>query len=808
MPLIPLIVLSLLGAEQTLDDFQHASAPSAQQGWRAAEGTPAVQSLVDNGRSVLKLDAPFADRPKLQRVVIDRKLPIDLGSPGEFALEVLIDPPEAVHNLTLYFHSGKGWYGAGAPVGGKGWHTVRILKTAFRPEDSPAGWDRVDGARIAAWRGRAENAVIRLRRLAAVSHEIALLVPSQGAEHAGGEVRAAAQTAHRVASMLAELGLGADVLEESAISPQRLAGRRVVVLPYNPRLAEESIRALVQFVEGGGKIVACYHLPARLGAAIGFGPGKYVSQERPGHFAEMRLEDAGIRGLPKSVRQASWNITAFQPIGHQARIVGRWYDDAGQPTGQPAVLVSDRGAVVTHILLSDDPAAKRGLLAAILGSFHDSFWQQIAQSAVDRAGRVGHCTDVEDLGRFVRDATDRGAAAEKSRAAGDPFREALTTLQAAKDRLAERDYPAAAELARGAHRGFVEAYLRCQPSPAREGRAVWNHSGMGAYPGDWDRSARLLAANGFNMVFPNMLWAGLAHYRSALLPQSATFREHGDQVQQCCEAAKKHGLEVHVWKVNFNLSGAPKEFVDRMRAEGRTQVSASGKPQDWLCPSHTENHKLECDSMLEVARNYPVDGLHFDYIRYPGRECCYCDGCRARFEADSGRKVAAWPAECFSGSRREEYNAWRCRQITSLVQAVRHQSKQVRPGLKISAAVFGSYPDCRESIAQDWPQWVQEGLLDFVCPMDYTESEPHFGALVENQLKLVAGRIPLYPGIGATASSSGLSADRVVAQIRRARSVGAHGFTVFNFDRGTAESLIPGIGLGAGARTAAPVHGR
>ena len=166
----------------------------------------------------------------------------------------------------------------------------------------------------------------------------------------------------------------------------------------------------------------------------------------------------------------------------------------------------------------------------------------------------------------------------------------------------------------------------------------------------------------------------------------------------------------------------------RLRREGRTQVSNRGEPCDWLCPSHPENQKLELESMLEVARKYPVDGLHFDYIRYPDGAHCYCDGCRRRFEAASGRKVLDrdWPKECFSGARKEEYNDWRCRQITSLVAAVSREAKKIRPGLKISAAVFGSYPGCRESVAQDWPQWIKAGYLDFVCPMDYTTSDAEF----------------------------------------------------------------------------------
>ncbi|GAH52104.1 unnamed protein product, partial [marine sediment metagenome] len=76
-----------------------------------------------------------------------------------------------------------------------------------------------------------------------------------------------------------------------------------------------------------------------------------------------------------------------------------------------------------------------------------------------------------------------------------------------------------------------------------------------------------------------------------------------------------------------------KEFKVRMKAQGRTQVNYNGSSNDrWLCPSHPDNRKLEIESMLEVARKYDVDGLHFDYIRYPGKEGCFCKGCRLRFE--------------------------------------------------------------------------------------------------------------------------------------------------------------------------------
>jgi hypothetical protein len=90
--------------------------------------------------------------------------------------------------------------------------------------------------------------------------------------------------------------------------------------------------------------------------------------------------------------------------------------------------------------------------------------------------------------------------------------------------------------------------------------------------------------------------------------------------------------------------------------------------------------------------------------------------------------------------------------------------------------------------------------------MDYTESDETFCSLVENQLPLVAGRIPMYPGIGATASRTSLSADRVVGQIYHARRLGAAGFTIFNFSPAVAEAILPGVGAGAGVQRARPAH--
>jgi hypothetical protein len=91
--------------------------------------------------------------------------------------------------------------------------------------------------------------------------------------------------------------------------------------------------------------------------------------------------------------------------------------------------------------------------------------------------------------------------------------------------------------------------------------------------------------------------------------------------------------------------------------------------------------------------------------------------------------------------------------------------------------------------------------------MDYTNDDAEFAETVAAQKKLV-GKVPLYPGIGATASRSTLTADRVAGQIHLARTQGAEGFTVFNLNERTAATILPGIGAGAGQNPAVPPHRR
>ena len=668
----------------------------------------------------------------------------------------------------------------------------------------------------------------------------------------------------------------AALIKESArgTGPRATVQKRLLILPMNAAVSLQTAAYLKDFVASGGKLLVTYSLAEEVAQLLQLRQTHWLREEHPGQFASIHLNAPEVQGMPASVRQASWNITVAEPTAPQTKVIGYWYNAKGENTGLPALLLGESGAFFSHVFLPDDLQRKKLLLAALLGHLVPEFRRAIAKKALDDTSKIGHTQQHEALAKFVERSTNSDAIAalrtghdlvEQARAAyaREAYNEVISTARAGRAALSKAYFLSHTDIAVEALRGTgprttvesgledlrgtgprttvesgvealrgtgprttgksgVEALRGTGPrttgkSGLREGRAVWNHSGLGAYPGDWERSAKELADAGVNMLIPNMAWAGVAHYPSAFLPSSETFTRYGDQVEQCVRAARQHGLEVHIWKITWNLEDAPKEFIEKMRAAGRTQVSAIGEPLNWLCPSHPENVKLELNVLLEIVENYDVDGVQLDYIRYPGAHACYCEECRKRFVLATKTEIDDWPASVLpkgisvgethqSRFLRNAYTEWRVQQITRLVRLLHKRARELKPDIKISAAVFGGYPACVTSIGQDWVAWAKAGYLDFVCPMNYTEDTTYFTDLLENQLALLPKGFTIYPGIGATATNSLLTADAVVGQIYLARFLGAAGWTIFDYSVDISDTVLPAIRMGIGARPAQPPH--
>ena len=89
-------------------------------------------------------------------------------------------------------------------------------------------------------------------------------------------------------------------------------------------------------------------------------------------------------------------------------------------------------------------------------------------------------------------------------------------------------------------------------------------------------------------------------------------------------------------------------------------------------------------------------------------------------------------------------------------------------------------PDVREAYEQrlqDWGTWVQNDLVDAICPMAYSPEPERFAEQIATA-RSVAGTRAVWAGIGAYR----LPVSQTIQNIQTARRLGAAGVILFSYD--------------------------
>ncbi|MDP7129198.1 MAG: family 10 glycosylhydrolase, partial [Planctomycetota bacterium] len=315
--------------------------------------------------------------------------------------------------------------------------------------------------------------------------------------------------------------------------------------------------------------------------------------------------------------------------------------------------------------------------------------------------------------------------------------------------------------------------------PPDEVRGVWLHVREDRHP---EKVMPELKKLGINMAVLRIAGGTAAFYASKVQPDvQDPLAPDGDWLAETVRHAHANGIQIHPYVNNCIVEGrTSKASLERLRKAGRLQESYDGRPIDWFCPSQEANLDHMEKVMLELATRYKVDGLQYDFIRYPNDRGCFCSKCRKLFEEESGKAVRNWPADVREGPRAEEWTEFRCTRISAIVERISTRIRKAAPKVKISAAVFRDWPDCRKSVGQDWVRWCKEGWLDFICPMNYTLDAGLFEKRTLAHRKALPLDFPVVQGIGI-ASGRGRMArpEEVAVQIalaRRSRSAGFIGF--------------------------------
>jgi uncharacterized lipoprotein YddW (UPF0748 family) len=373
---------------------------------------------------------------------------------------------------------------------------------------------------------------------------------------------------------------------------------------------------------------------------------------------------------------------------------------------------------------------------------------------------------------------------------------------------------------------FLESSTRTFASPestSSETRALWVQRGSLATPQSIATLIKSARDHGFNTLLVQVRGRGDAYYLGGIEPRATELLRQADDFDPLAtvlEAGHAAGLRIHAWmNVNLISSAAelpsarehliyrhpawlmvPRDVGQQLAALEPDSPGYVGTLARWTRTRATEIEGLYASPIIPEAvdyvdsivrtlvRRYPVDGIHFDYARYPNDRFDYSRLAIREFRASIRSQLPEATRRALDTQEQEDLFAYpdalpdqwrefRVSRMTALITRLHATVKRERAEALVSVAVVPDGREAERHRLQNWGEWAHTGLVDVVCPMAYATEASHFAEQIADA-RAAAGSRPLWAGIG----SYRLSPKETVDNIQTARRLGANGIVLFSYD--------------------------
>ena len=266
-----------------------------------------------------------------------------------------------------------------------------------------------------------------------------------------------------------------------------------------------------------------------------------------------------------------------------------------------------------------------------------------------------------------------------------------------------------------------------------------------------------------------------------------------DPLAFAIEHAHQRGLELHAWVNTFNCW------------KGEEPPAACQPPHvyhahpEWICadsngvPMQLSSHYVTLSPgipevreyvhkvSMDIVKNYDIDGIHFDYIRYPEKAN------RLGYSHDSISVAHFNSLE--SNPEHLNWEDWQREQINKFVRKFYDEATALKPMLKVSASVIGKY-DWSEwngfnVVFQDARKWMEEGKMDFIVPMIYWRRgnpDAPFGKIVQEWIEKYNYNRYVFPGMAVyKMNRPEWPPNEIEAQVNMIRRLNAKGMVFFSY---------------------------
>ena len=208
-----------------------------------------------------------------------------------------------------------------------------------------------------------------------------------------------------------------------------------------------------------------------------------------------------------------------------------------------------------------------------------------------------------------------------------------------------------------------------------------------------------------------------------------------DPLEFAIQEAHKRGMELHAWfnpyRAAFSLSD--KEVHPNHITKQKPEWFFSYGGKKLFNPALPEVREYIVQVILDVVKNYDIDGVHFDDYFYPYPE--------------SGRPIPDTDAYIKYGRDFRNITEWRRNNVDMLIQTLSDSIHTVKNYVKFGISPFGIWQNRSQhpegsvtnggssyvELYADSRKWVKEGWIDYINPQIYWPAQ-HRLAAFENLL--------------------------------------------------------------------------
>jgi len=253
----------------------------------------------------------------------------------------------------------------------------------------------------------------------------------------------------------------------------------------------------------------------------------------------------------------------------------------------------------------------------------------------------------------------------------------------------------------------------------------------------------LLDELGFNTIFVVVWNKAMTTYPSKIMKEFTgveidTLFTGLDPLKELIDEAHKKSIKVIAWfefgfSSSYKLNGGP--ILERKPEWASKDVNGNLVTKngfEWMNGFHPDVQNFMLSLIMEVVRNYDVDGIQGD-DRLPAMpsESGYDDYTVNLYKSEhQGNNPPSYHKDY-------DWIKWRSNLLTDFMKRIYGSVKSHNKNLIVSMAP-SIYPWSEEEYLQDWPTWMQKGYVDLVCPQVYRYNINDYSSamrlIVKNQI--------------------------------------------------------------------------